>query len=89
MKDYGKRQNRTLCSQKGYRGKRGKKPTAWSIEKILSHPQYCGYNVFHGVLYKGDHEPIVSVKTFNKAHSILMQQGKVLGRKRIKEMVRI
>lgn len=78
-----------LCNQKGYRGKRGKKPTAWSIEKILSHPQYCGYNVFHGILYKGDYEPIVSVKTFNKAHSILIQQGKILGRKRIKEINRI
>lgn len=76
----------TLAKEKGYKGKRGKMPTAWSVEKILTCPVYCGYNQFHGQLYKGTHKPIVCVDIFNKVQVILKRQGKVLGRKRISEI---
>ena len=64
----------------GYKGKRGKKPTAWSVRVILNKPIYCGYNSFCGQLYKGKHEPLVSVEMFNKVSSLLKKQGKLVGR---------
>ena len=75
-----------IAKRRGYKGKRGKIPTAWSIEKILTCPVYCGYNQFHGKLYKGNHSPIVSIDIFNKVQMILKRQGKSLGRDRIKEI---
>lgn len=72
-----------LCRERGYRGKRGRVPTAWTISVILTRPQYCGYNVYVGELYKGNHEPIVDVQTFNRVQSLLRKQGKTIGRKRI------
>lgn len=75
-----------LCREHGYRGKRGKEPEPWSIEKILTRPQYCGYNVFHGTLYKGNHEPIISIEMFNRVQRLLKQQGKALGRTRIMQI---
>lgn len=75
-----------LCRERGYRGKRGRVPTAWTISVILTRPQYCGYNVYVGEIYKGNHEPIVDVQTFNKVQSLLRKQGKTIGRKRIIEI---
>lgn len=75
-----------LCRERGYRGKRGRGPTAWTISVILTRPQYCGYNVYVGELYKGNHEPIVDVQTFNRVQSLLRKQGKTIGRKRIIEI---
>lgn len=75
-----------LCRERGYRGKRGRVPTAWSISVIITRPQYCGYNVFHGQLYKGNHDPIIDVQTFNRVQSLLRRQGKTIGRKRIIEI---
>lgn len=68
-----------LCRERGYRGKRGKKPTAWSISVILTRPIYCGYNSFKGVTYKGFHEPIISVEQYNKVQSLLKRQGRAYG----------
>ena len=67
----------------GYHGKFGKTPCPYSISKILSCPIYCGYNRFQGQLYKGNHEPLVSVDTFNKVQALLKRQGKMVGRHRI------
>lgn len=75
-----------LCRERGYKGKRGKEPEPWSIEKILTRPQYCGYNVFRGELYKGNHEPIISTEMFNRVQRLLKQQGKALGRTRITQI---
>lgn len=75
-----------LAKEKGYKGKRGKVPTAWSVEKILTCPVYCGYNRFHGQLYKGTYNPIISVDMFNKVQTILKRQGKALGRERIRDI---
>lgn len=75
------------CREKGYRGKRGKIPTAYSIQKIITRPIYCGYNSFCGKIYKGSYEPIIDVEIFNKVQSHLKRQGKISGRKRIEELV--
>ena len=69
-----------LCRQQGYRGKRGKIPTAYSVSVILTRPIYCGYNTFCGVLYKGNHDPIIDVKTFNRVQYLLKRQGHLSGR---------
>lgn len=76
----------TLARERGYLGKRGKMPTAWSIEKLITRPIYCGYNIFHGRLYKGNFEPIVNVDIFNKVQTLLKKQGKTQGRARINEI---
>jgi len=69
-----------LCREKGYRGKRGKNPTAYSVRVILTRPIYCGYNTFCGQIYKGNHEPIISVHIFNRVQTLLRRQGKITGR---------
>lgn len=74
---------------KGYRGKRGKMPEAWSIQKIITRPIYCGYNSFCGNIYKGNFDGIIDIETFNRVQSLLMRQGKISGRKRIEELVKL
>lgn len=66
----------------GYHGKRGARPTPYHIQLILTNPAYCGYNRFNDGIYKGTHEPIVTVETFNKVQRMLMKQGKKYGRTR-------
>lgn len=77
---YIKTKNLTRVSEEakrlGYRGKRGKAPTAWSIQKILMSPIYCGFNSFAGKLYTGDYEPIIDIKTYSLTQALLIQHGK-------------
>lgn len=72
-----------LCCKLGYHGKRGKKPTAYSVYIILTRPQYCGYNTFCGNTYKGDYESIISVEMYSKVQRLLKMQGKIAGRARV------
>lgn len=78
-----------LCAQRGYKGKRGKIPTAFSIRVILTRPIYCGYNSFHNDLYKGDFTPIIDINTFNKVQRLLKRQGYKYGRKRVEQLRRL
>lgn len=78
-----------LCRQRGYHGKRGKVPTAYTIQVIITRPQYCGYNVYCGQVFKGNHPPIVSVDTYNKVQTLLGKQGRLSGRQRIYSLTRI
>ncbi len=75
--------------ERGYRGKRGKMPEAWSIQKIITRPIYCGYNSFCGNIYKGNFDGIIDIETFNKVQSLLKRQGKIIGRKRIEELTKL
>ena len=77
------------ANKRGFRGKRGKKPTAWSIQKILTRTQYCGFNTFLGEIYKGNYESIIDVEIFNKVSALLKRQGKVIGRRRIEPLLKI
>ena len=77
------------ANKRGFRGKRGKVPTAWSVQKILTRTQYCGYNTFLGEIYKGNYESIVDVETFNKVSTLLKRQGKISGRRRIEPLLKI
>lgn len=74
------------ADKRGFQGKRGKKPTAWSVRKIVNCPIYCGYNNFGGQLYKGRHMPIIDIDTFNKVAVLLEHQGKLIGRRRESEI---
>lgn len=78
-----------VASKADRMGYRGKVPTAWSIQKILTRPQYCGYNTYCGDIYKGDYEPIIDINTYNKVHSLLVRQGKISGRKRIEPLQKV
>lgn len=68
------------CRLRNFRGKRGKIPTASSIQVILTRPIYCGYNLFKGELYKGSHQEIISITVYNKVQSVLRKMGKLYGR---------
>lgn len=68
------------CRIRGYRGKRGKIPTAYSIQVILTRPIYCGYNMFKGNIYKGNHQAIIPISIYNKVQSMLRRMGKLYGR---------
>lgn len=65
-----------LANQLGYKGKRGKSPTAWSIQKIINCPIYCGYYSYNGKKYKGNFTPIIDAALFHKAQVILTGQKK-------------
>ena len=75
-----------MARERGYRGKRGGIPTAWTVFKILTHTQYAGYNLYKGIPYKGNYEPIRTVKDFNKVQRLLMKQGKMTGRSRMEKL---
>lgn len=77
------------ANKRGFKGKRGKKPTAWSIQKILTRTQYCGFNTFLGEIYKGNNESIIDVETFNRVSTLLKRQGKMIGRRRIEPIVKM
>lgn len=78
-----------LCINMGYSGRRGRTPKPQSILVILTRPVYCGYNSFHGKIYKGNHEPIITVQTYNRVQNLLRKQGKIQGRTRITELINL
>lgn len=88
--EYLKRKNLSeiaaLAAKIGYHGKRGAVPKAWLVFKILTCPLYAGYNRFHGLVYKGNHPPIISVYTFNRVQVLLRRQGKIYGRSRTHDL---
>ena len=83
FQSYCERKNLTevaqLCKEKGYHGKRGCIPNAWTTYIILTRPIYAGYNLYKGAVYKGNHQPIIDVSTWNKVQRILIRQGSSYG----------
>lgn len=63
-----------LCRLHGYTGKRGRIQTPESIRIILSRPIYAGYNQFNGNIYKGIHEPIISIADYNHVQRLLSKR---------------
>ena len=68
-----------LCALRGYTGKRGRVFKAQHIKTILSRPIYAGYNSFGGKLYKGNHEPIIDIRIFNRVQQLLKKPRKIAG----------
>lgn len=75
------------CKFRGYRGKKGAEMHPWQIEKILTCPIFAGFNTFHGKLYKGNYETIVSIDDFNTVQLILEHEKAKCGRKRAKPLI--
>lgn len=71
-----------LSQEKGYRGKRGRLPHVQSTYIILTRPIYAGYNIYDGKLYKGNYNPILTPREFNKVQRLLLRQGKIYGQPR-------
>ena len=71
-----------LAKRKGYIGKRGKEPSTGAVYTILTRPEYAGYNIFNGELYRGLYTPIIKPIYFNETQDIIEQQGKNKIRKR-------
>lgn len=71
-----------LSIKQGYKGKRGRTPSPAAILTILTRPEYAGYNVFKGNVYKGNYSSIRTVTQFNKVQRLLLRQGKISGRNR-------
>ncbi len=76
-----------LAKLKGYKGKRGKAPSSGAVYTILTRPEYAGYNVFNGEIYKGLYDPIIPPVNFNEVQDIIEQQGK--RKVRIKQLYRV
>ena len=70
----------TLAREKGYRGKRGKKPTPYTVYVILTRVRYCGYNTWHGEICPGRYPAIIEERIFQKVQTLLERQGKLVGR---------
>lgn len=76
-----------LCRLHGYTGKRGRVFKAWHIHVILTRPIYAGYNSYNGHLYRGSHEPIISVQQYNRVQRLLMTT--TAGRKRKNKLIQL
>ena len=66
-----------LCALRGYWGKRGRKLKAQHIKTVLTRPIYIGYNSYCGKLYRGNFEPIISERQFERAQKILQSKRRV------------
>lgn len=56
-----------------------KRDGTWSartIGKILKNPIYCGYMKWEEVIYKGTHEPLISVEDYNEVQRIILKNTK-------------
>ena len=91
FKTYLERKNLTavanLCNLHDFTGKRGRKFTPQSVLAILTNFVYCGFYRWHGKPIKGEFEPLVSIRDYNKVQSLLMKLGKIYGRKRKNKVV--
>jgi site-specific DNA recombinase len=56
--------------------RRMKEWTKWSIGYVLHSPVYAGYLRWEGILIPNDHEPIVSIETFNLVQSKISSKVK-------------
>lgn len=46
-----------------------------TVSSILKNPIYCGYLKWEKYLYKGDHQPIIDVQTFNRVQELMEKRG--------------
>ncbi len=58
---------------------RTKRDGIWSartIGKILKNPIYCGHMKWEEVIYKGTHEPLISVEDYNEVQRMILKNTK-------------
>lgn len=71
-----------LCELRGYRGKRGRLLRAQHIKTILTRPIYIGFNSFCGKYYKGNFEPIISQKVFDRVQNLIGRSNCIEARRK-------
>lgn len=64
-----------LLRERNVSTKRGGAWAKKTISSILKNPIYCGYIKWEKYLNKGDHQPIIDVKTFNKVQELIKKRG--------------
>lgn len=69
-----------ILYEDGFRSPAGNKVIKSQIHRILSNYLHCGLMEKDGKIYQGNHKPIISVSTFEKAQDIL--KGKVHSKKK-------
>ena len=69
-----------LCQSLSFVGKRGKPQSPSQIACILTRPFYAGYILHRGNIYKGHHDTIVDVDTFNVVQKMIEERGGKFGK---------
>ena len=67
-----------IAAELNANGRRTKRDTAWTpikVYRILHNPLYAGFLRWDGILRKSDHEPLVTVDTFNEAQERLRSRA--------------
>ncbi len=79
--NYTLKQMTNILYDEGLRGKNGRKLAVSSIHRKLGDPFYCGYIIWNGKEYEGNHEPIISEEMFNEVQTKLKRRYKAGQRK--------
>lgn len=58
--------------EKGLRTRGGNKVHRSTLHKLLKNPVYCGMVTYHGQIYPGAHEPLISLALFEKAQEAFL-----------------
>ncbi len=64
-----------LLYKEGLRNFSGKKVHKSMVAKILSNPFYCGGIKWNGVVYKGNHEPIITKELYDRVQLLLTSKN--------------
>ncbi|MCL2548324.1 MAG: recombinase family protein [Symbiobacteriaceae bacterium] len=64
-----------ICEEMGFTGKLGKPLGTNAIHRLLSHSVYAGYHYHAGQVYRGHHEPIISVGMYNEVQCMLTRRS--------------
>jgi len=67
-------------NEKGIKGKKGGKWDKKTISRILSNPVYCGLVEWEDILFKGNHETIISIEEFNKVQLMKAEKARRKGK---------
>ena len=67
-------------NEKGIKGKKGGKWDKKTISRILSNPVYCGLVEWEDILFKGNHEAIISIEEFNKVQLMKAEKARRKGK---------
>ena len=65
------------CKEKNLRGNLNKEIAVSNIQKILQNIFYIGLMKYHGEIFEGHHEPLISKKLFDKCQEVMNKRGKV------------
>jgi site-specific DNA recombinase len=73
--NFSLRKLRDAITEEGLYSKSNKKLSVSNIQAILKNPFYYGVFKFNEELYQGNHKPIISKETFNKAQKVMRERA--------------